>query len=195
MQFLTNKYQELIIDDLLDKISKKMSANKKFKQSDETMTFVPYYDSIVDRKERSHLCECKMTPYTHSKVREHALRVSMNKILPSKDLYVVEKTQIQQKMTNSSDLIEYMPERSHKSVILSDIQLSNFIRCLPSFYRQSEWKRIFNLDEDGCSLITFFQNCREYETTVMVIQDQNGWIFGGFCTEAWRCSYTFFGNG
>ena len=98
-------------------------------------------------------------------------------------------------MASCSDLIEYMPEKSHKSIILSDLQLSNFIRCLPSFYRQSEWKRIFNLDEDGCSLITFFQSCREWDTTVMVIKDENGWIFGGFCTEAWKCSYTFFGNG
>ena len=132
---LTNKYQEIIIDDLLLKIEKKMQANKKCKSSDESMTFVPYYDSIIDKKERGHLCECKMMPYTHSKVREHALRVSLSKKISSKDLYVVERTQIQQKLTNSSDLIEYMPEKSHKSVILTDIQLSNFIRCLPSFYR------------------------------------------------------------
>jgi hypothetical protein len=72
-----------------------MQANKKCKTSDETMTFVPYYDSIIDKKERGHLYECKMDPYTHSKVREHALRVSLSKKIPSKDLYVVERTQIQ----------------------------------------------------------------------------------------------------
>jgi hypothetical protein len=88
---LTNKYQEIIIDDLLLKIEKKMQSNKKCKSSDETMTFVPYYDSIIDKKERGHLSECKMTPYTHSKIREHALRVSLSKKI-SPDLYVVERT-------------------------------------------------------------------------------------------------------
>jgi hypothetical protein len=132
---LTNKYQELIIDDLIKKIQKKMQANKKCKSSDETMTFVPYYDSIIDKNNRGHLCECKMTPYTNSKVREHALRVRLSEQFSSKDLYVVERTKIQQDTTNSSVLLEYMPEKSHKSVILSDIQLSNFIRCLPPFYR------------------------------------------------------------
>lgn len=177
-----------MVDDLLSKLEKQMQTNKKCKISDESMSFVPYYDSIIDKKERGRLCECKVDAFTHSKVREHALRVSMSQSNTNKDLYIVERSQ-------KSDLIEFMPEKSHKSVILSDLQLSNFIGALPSFYRQAEWKRIFNLDEDGCSLITFFQNCREEDTTVMVIQDENGWIFGGFCVEAWRCSYTFFGNG
>jgi hypothetical protein len=75
---LTNKYQEIIIDDLIKKIQKKMQANKKCKSSDETMTFVPYYDSTIDKKMRGNLCECKMTPITHSKVREHALRVNLS---------------------------------------------------------------------------------------------------------------------
>ena len=88
-----------------------------------------------------------------------------------------------------------MPKRSAKSVILSDLQLSNLISCFPSFYRSSEWKRVFNRDEDGCSLITFFQNTRDYDTTVMLVKDSQGYIFGGFCTEAWKCCYRFFGNG
>jgi hypothetical protein len=54
------------------------------------MTFVPYYDSIIDKKERGHLGECKMTPFTHSKVREHALRVELTKSIPTKDLYVLD---------------------------------------------------------------------------------------------------------
>ena len=97
-----------------------MQGNKKCKTSDETMSFVPYYDSIIDKKERNHLCECKMNAFTHSKVREHALRVSMSKTIPHKDLYVVERSSNQQ-MASSCDLIEYMPEKSHKSIILSDI--------------------------------------------------------------------------
>ena len=69
-----------------------MQANKKCKTSDESMSFVPYYDSIIDKKERNQLCECKTSAFTHSKVREHALRVSMNKSVAHKDLYVVERT-------------------------------------------------------------------------------------------------------
>ena len=66
---------------------------------------------------------------------------------------------------------------------------------MPSFYRDSKWERLFSLNEDGCSLITFFQHCREYSTSVLVVEDMDGWKFGGFCHEAWRSAYRFFGTG
>jgi hypothetical protein len=51
------------------------------------------------------------------------------------------------------------------------------------------------MDVDGCSLITFFKKIKDYDTTIIVIEDQNNWKFGGFCLEPWKVSYTFFGNG
>lgn len=51
------------------------------------------------------------------------------------------------------------------------------------------------MDEDGCSLLTFYNNCKDYDNTVLVIEDNNGWKFGGFVTEPWRCAHMFFGNG
>jgi len=37
---------------------------------------VPYYDSIIDKKERGQLCEIKMNPFTLSQVRQHALKIA-----------------------------------------------------------------------------------------------------------------------
>ena len=50
------------------------------------------------------------------------------------------------------------------------------------------------MDQDGCSLLTFFQKCNEYDNTILVCQDEHGYKFGGFCCEAWRRTYRFFGN-
>lgn len=66
---------------------------------------------------------------------------------------------------------------------------------LPGYYQTSNWQRLFNIDVDGCSLITFFQRVKDYDATIMIIEDTNGWKFGGFCLEEWRPTYTFFGNG
>ena len=68
-----------------------------------------------------------------------------------------------------STLFQYMPQKSHKSGILSDLQISNLISELPMYYQTSNWKRLFNIDVDGCSLITFFQRNKEYDTTIMII--------------------------
>ena len=88
-----------------------------------------------------------------------------------------------------------MPKKSHKSKILSDLQISNLLACIPAYYRSFSWQRVFALDEDGCSLITFYQQCRDHDLTIMVIEDQHGWKFGGFCTEAWDRKFRFFGSG
>ena len=33
------------------------------------------------------------------------------------------------------ELIEFRPKKSHKSIIIGDLELSNLISCLPSYYR------------------------------------------------------------
>ena len=88
-----------------------------------------------------------------------------------------------------------MPSKTHKSCILSDLQISNLIVELPSYYQTSNWSRLFNIDVDGCSLITFFQRVKEYDTTIILLEDQYGYKFGGFCVEEWKPLFTFFGNG
>ena len=50
------------------------------------------------------------------------------------------------------------------------------------------------MDEDGCSLLTFFNQCKETETSVLVVRDEDGHIFGGFCTEPWTQKFIFFGQ-
>mmetsp|Transcript_33615 Transcript_33615/g.51785 ORF Transcript_33615/g.51785 Transcript_33615/m.51785 type:complete len:117 (+) Transcript_33615:1743-2093(+) len=115
---------------------------------------------------RNQLGEVKMNTFTLSRVRNHALIVGMNNNTtttseePKKDYKDKKQAQTVQdyssNLTSSQALIQYMPKRNHKSVILSDLQLSNLISCFPNFYRSCDWERVFTRDEDGCSLITFF---------------------------------------
>ena len=92
--------------------------------------------------------------------------------------------------------LEFAPRKiGGRSGILTDVMMSNLIARFPLFMQSSDWKRLYKLDEDGCSLITFFKNARDYETTVLLVQDADGWIFGGLITESWKASYGFYGNG
>lgn len=61
--------------------------------------------------------------------------------------------------------------------------------------RESRWERTFCIDVDGTSLSTMYEKCREHDNTILVVRDTQGWVFGGFCTEAWDENYKFFGNG
>ena len=66
---------------------------------------------------------------------------------------------------------------------------------LPGFYRGSEWKRVYGMETDGRSLLTFFNAAQEYQATMLAIKDSDGYVFGAFCVEAWECLYRFFGSG
>ena len=119
--------------------------------------------------------------------------------LAEMDLHLVggkkKKPAYPQPTPTTHNLIEYRPRMIGRSRILNLQQVSNLVGQLPTFYRECSWKRIFGIEEDGTSLITFYEKCRDVENTLLVVQDNNGWVFGGYCNEAWREGYRFFGNG
>ena len=92
-------------------------------------------------------------------------------------------------------LIKYVPEKIGKSEILNDIKISALIREFPSMLRMSTWELIYSMNHDGGSMVTFYQKCAQYKTTLLVIQDSNGFVFGGLCNEQWRKMMSFYGTG
>ena len=72
---LTNKYQELILDELLKVLEKRLGQQKNEAQTDFSSTFVPYYDSIIDKKFRNLLGEIKVDELTKAMVEQHNYRL------------------------------------------------------------------------------------------------------------------------
>lgn len=58
-----------------------------------------------------------------------------------------------------------------------------------------DWELIYSLNRDGISMLTFFEKCKRNSDTILVVQDFQGTIFGGYCAEPWRVSSNFYGNG
>lgn len=56
---------------VLLRLEKQMSLCKEHKLSGTSMTYVPYYDSIIDKKLRGSLCQIRMEPLTEELVRLH----------------------------------------------------------------------------------------------------------------------------
>lgn len=89
----------------------------------------------------------------------------------------------------------YVPNKSEKSEILNDYQISALVAEFPSMVRMEDWQLVYSLNRDGISMLSFFEKCRHYKTTLIVIQDMQGTVFGGFCTETWKISSQFYGTG
>ena len=61
--------------------------------------------------------------------------------------------------------------------------------------KMEDWELVYSLNRDGISMLSFFERCRHFRTTLLVIQDQQGSVFGGFCTETWKIHSSFYGTG
>jgi hypothetical protein len=51
------------------------------------------------------------------------------------------------------------------------------------------------MSKDGDSAATFIKNAKNMSTTLLVVKDNQGTIFGALCFEHWRNSMHFFGTG
>ena len=95
--------------------------------------------------------------------------------------FIVDKVKIEQfknsfkqnhlKSNQQNQLIKYVPNKSEKSEILNDYQISALIGEFPSMTKMSNWELIYSLNRDGVSMITFFEKCKRYRTTLLVVQD------------------------
>lgn len=66
---------------------------------------------------------------------------------------------------------------------------------VPNRFRYHDWKLLFSTAMHGTSLLTFYKHLDSKSPTVLVVRDTDGHIFGGFASEAWHVSKTFFGTG
>lgn len=66
---------------------------------------------------------------------------------------------------------------------------------IPIRYKYHDWKMIFSTAMHGTSLLTFYKQLDSKSPTILVIRDTDGHIFGGFASEPWHVSKTFFGTG
>jgi hypothetical protein len=96
---------------------------------------------------------------------------------------------------NLASLIKYLPNKSEKSEILNDLQISNLVENFPSMMMYNDWTLVYSVNRDGVSVGTFFEKCKNWKYTLIVVKDTNGYIFGGFCSETWRSSTKFYGTG
>lgn len=144
-KFVPNKYQGEIVEEFIKVLEKEIKTCKLCKGSDETQTYLPYYDSIIEKKDKHLLTEVNTHPITRARVLKVTL---MNSVWESpaeskeesKDGSAKEGVRSKAvsevpKQNTSTSLIEYMPKKSHKSNILSDLQISNLVGCLPMYYR------------------------------------------------------------
>ena len=87
----------------------------------------------------------------------------------------------------------------HHSVILNlekDKDALTAIRnSLPVALRFKPWSLVFSTDQHGVSFRTFYSKLSEWESSIILIEDIQGHVFGGFASCTWEIQESYFGTG
>ena len=86
----------------------------------------------------------------------------------------------------STCLPEFKPLSKNESDILDEAKRQLIAYYLPPLIRMREWRLLFSLNVDGVSMQTFYSRVKKRDHTVLIIKDENGYIFGSYCCQAWH---------
>ena len=87
------------------------------------------------------------------------------------------------------------PTMNFKSEILSYKMLILLQAYLPILYQNEPWTLLYSLRNHGSDFSSFYNKVNGYQKSIIVVETEQGEIFGGFASTEWKIFHTFLGNG
>ncbi|CAE7741048.1 OXR1 [Symbiodinium sp. CCMP2456] len=90
-----------------------------------------------------------------------------------------------------------LPENLESALLTNDLAeaLMDFLPVSLRLPGLVEWVLRYTPKAHGVSLSTMFRNMAERDKTIVIIQDTEDFVFGGFATSAWEPAGRFYGSG
>lgn len=83
-----------------------------------------------------------------------------------------------------------------RATLMSDVIAKDLCQHLPVALRwRTSWRLIYSPRIHGVSLQTFYRRAQEEGPTMVIVQDHEGFVFGGFASVAWHVTDRYFGDG
>ncbi len=94
-----------------------------------------------------------------------------------------------------TSLPEFVPISKSESEIIDTAKRQIISYFLPPLVRMREWRLLYSIRTDGESLQTFYSKLKKRNNTLILIKDEDNYIFGAYCCEPWHISNYFYGKG
>lgn len=86
--------------------------------------------------------------------------------------------------------LQYMPDYP----AFTDLSQMLFVNANLPAVQQKKWRFLFSSQIHGESFSTLLGRIMDQGSTVVIVEDSNGYIFGGYATESWALGPNFLGN-
>lgn len=102
----------------------------------------------------------------------------------------------EEEISASASRLQWLPMEQCKRRILDEVRLRQLRAELPLKCRMaSVWRLLYSPEVHGVSIGTFFRQCQAWPgETLLLIEDSNGAVFGGFASHTWQAQSRYFGH-
>lgn len=105
---------------------------------------------------------------------------SLLSVSPKNDL-------LTQQTIKDEDLAPVPTLSSPSSIVENEEDLRWLASILPNRYQNSKWNLAYSTDIHGTSLQTFYNRTKKKGPSYLIIEDEDGFVFGSFVSESWEC--------
>jgi len=81
------------------------------------------------------------------------------------------------------------------SKILTEDMKEQLAKELSPILLMRNWCLLFSIDTDGVSMRTFFSKLKGHKSTILLVKDKGGNVFGAVLADQWHSSSRFYGTG
>ena len=89
----------------------------------------------------------------------------------------------------------FTPAGASTSTIITLSEASALASAFPGRRQMSEWRLRYSTDNGGFSLNSLYRAGAACARSLLVVEDFNGFVFGAFCTDAWKVNPRYQGTG
>eukprot|EP01041_Mallomonas_annulata_P003574 gene3574-7106_t len=100
-----------------------------------------------------------------------------------------------ERMGREQDLTPPVMESGKKSRIVHPQIAAQLVLKLPQILQYDTWLLLYSVLDNGADLTSFFAKTDCHQYSLIIVETDNGDVFGGFADSEWNVSQSFYGGG
>jgi len=163
-------------------------------EASKDITQVPYFEFLFDKFEKNDAELLRKISRKESTLPELTEEEKARIVAGKYDEEAKEEI-VRKSSTIPSHKHAMIPKIQGESQILNLEQFTELINCAPELYQTLDWQLIYSTALDGTSYHNLLRRTQNEYPTLIVIKDENDFVFGAYCSNELWFSDNFYGNG
>eukprot|EP00005_Dracoamoeba_jomungandri_P006618 CAMPEP_0174278154 /NCGR_PEP_ID=MMETSP0439-20130205/61318_1 /TAXON_ID=0 /ORGANISM="Stereomyxa ramosa, Strain Chinc5" /LENGTH=502 /DNA_ID=CAMNT_0015370533 /DNA_START=972 /DNA_END=2477 /DNA_ORIENTATION=- len=204
----SEEIQKKAKDEIIENIKEKLEGNteklqEKYKIEEEfSLLKAKFLTSFTKDKLKNNILQRAKTVddvHDEGEVKAHHMAVEIAPFSGHLALDLEKGLSFSPSPVKMEDVMEILRKHQYENLETSDLMtatdFAQLVDHMPPKYSCCRWKLLYSTMKHGISISTLFNNVASDTPTLIVVEDSNRYVFGGFMTGKWSIKNTFTGTG